>query len=279
MIIKAHYNGNITVTNAKNPKNKQLHELNLSDRTKKRVYKLTYSKYRQLAGNSAKMFEAKTNQILFLTFTIKDNITDTANTNKAWSYFLNLMKKRHGLNNYLWVAERQKRGAVHYHCLLDTPFINYSEWKRIFSSTFKKFGIKASKQNSVSASKYRGAIVRNVEMALKYITKYISKSINKELNISFSGRNYAFTNDINVKPLTITYEQYLEVINTCSKEYNFEYCSTYICDLNAVINLFNSIKQRNTALQDVIHWSDLHFNNQMPTFDAYENIEPNYKML
>jgi len=270
MIIKAHYNGNVTITSFKGNHNR--HKIELSDKIKKRVYKLKYSKYRQLAGNSAKMFETKINKILFLTFTIKDNIKDTSLTNNAWSYFLNLMKKRHGLNNYLWVAERQKRGAIHYHTLMDMPFIQFKKIKEIFSNSFAKFGIAVSTQNSVSASKKHGSIVKNVEMALRYITKYISKSINKEVEVLFSSRMYAITNEINVKPLTITYDEYLSIINTCSKEYNFKFSATYICDLKTIISLFNTIKQQNTALKVHKSWFITDKSKEIPTFELYENI-------
>jgi len=312
MKIKAHYNGNISITNEKKTNNR--HKFNLTDRTKKRVQKLSYSKYRKLAGNSAKLFEVKKNQVLFLTFTIKDNVTLTGITNNAWSYFLKLMRTRHELGNYLWVAEHQKRGAIHYHCLLDMPFIPFIKIKEIFHNSFKLFGIAVSKENSVSASKRHGSIVKNIEQALRYITKYLTKQlkqdtkykkrfylkmynytdwpkdfIKREFNFkvfakskdksTLSGRIYAFTNEINEKPIEITYEDFIKVSNTTKDIYNFKYCAMYICDLSAVKDLFVAIKQRILTQKQEYHSYFYDKTKEMPTFvakdsliDVYQNI-------
>jgi len=310
MKIKAHYNGNISITNEK--KAGKRHELNLSDRTKRRVQKLSYSKYRKLAGNSAKLFEVRKNKVLFLTFTLKDNVTLHGITNKAWSYFLKLMRERHELGNYLWVAEHQKRGAIHYHCLLDMPFIDYSEIKRIFKASFQLFNIAVSSENSVSASKSRGAIVHNVEMALRYITKYLTKQLKVDTKYkqrflytmyscseypkdfmkrefrfkriiksaeysTLSGRIYAFTNEINEKPIQITYEDFMEVSDTTKDVYNFKYCSVYICDLQAVKELFSTIKQRILTQKTEKHAIYYDKSKHMPTFDLYEH--KNFKLI
>jgi hypothetical protein len=224
------------------------------------------------------------------------------------------MKKRHGLNNYLWVAEHQKRGAIHYHCLLDMPYIPYSLIKEIFSNSFARFGISVSKENSVSASKTKGAIVKNVEQALRYITKYLTKQLkeDKKHNRRFwfdsielgyyerdllkrefsfkvfaktaqrntlSGRIYAFTNAINEKPLTITYEDFLKVSNTVKDVYNFRYCAVYICDLGAVNSLFIDVKQRILAQKLENHSYFYDKSQNMPIFAAIEDFTQLYKKI
>lgn len=231
MHIKAYYNGNITLCAVVSNENR--HELTDLER-KKKSYKMTYSKYRQLASNCAYMFDNKINKISFLTFTIQDNIKDTSNTNKAFSYFLKQMRASKKLHSYLWVAERQKRGAVHYHGLFDLPFIPFPEIAKLFHRSFAKFNIKASDRNSVSTSKEYGAIVYSREQALKYITKYISKQINQY----FRGREHAFSNNINVKPVDISHEKFLELRETTRNYYEFEYSSAYVCDINAVKEVF-----------------------------------------
>lgn len=231
MHIKVYYNGNITLCAVVGNENR--HELTLDDR-KKKTYRLNYSRYRQLSSNCAYMFDHKVNKIVFLTFTIKDNVKDNALTNKAWSYYLKILRQRYKLHSYLWVAERQKRGAIHYHALFDMPFTKYQTLSQLFHKAFEKFNIAASSANSVSTSKYYGAIVHSKEMALKYICKYISKQINQ----GFKGRNNAFSNNINIKPVSIDHETFLDLRQTSKKYYNFEYSSTYICDLDAIKDVF-----------------------------------------
>lgn len=231
MHIKAYYNGNITLCAVVGNENR--HELTEADR-KKKTYRLTYSKYRQLSSNCAYMFDKKVNKILFLTFTIKANIRDNSITNKAFSYYLKILRARYKLHSYLWVAERQKRGAVHYHCLFDMPFTKYQTLSNLFHKCFTKFDIETSSKNSVSTSKHYGAIVQNKEMALKYICKYISKQINQ----GFKGRNNAFSNNINIKPVNIDHETFLDLRETSKKYYIFEYSSAYICDIDTIKEVF-----------------------------------------
>ena len=215
-MVKLHYNGNLVWSQ---DGNKDLsHEEAVQIGKKDKRFYLKYKHYRQIASSAAYMYDNRVNQIVFFTFTIQDNIADNSITNPAFSYALKRFKKDYGLHSYLWVAERQKRGAIHYHCLFDMPFTEYSILKKVWADVGAKFGIKVSRKNSVSGSKNGSSKVNNVEKAIKYITKYIAKGINGANKQSFQGRSYAISRNINVKPKQISVEQAQEYTKVQTRE-------------------------------------------------------------
>lgn len=54
----------------------------------------------------------------FLTLTVKDNITDVKEFRRMFTTFLQAMKRNGYDLRYLYVLERQKRGAIHAHCVI-----------------------------------------------------------------------------------------------------------------------------------------------------------------
>ena len=61
----------------------------------------------------------------FLTLTFADNMTDIKECNLLFKNFIKRLKYQYDLHNlkYLAVIEFQQRGAVHYHVLLNIPYI------------------------------------------------------------------------------------------------------------------------------------------------------------
>lgn len=269
--IKLYYNGNITYSYNHVKKIECL--ISDSDRIKKKTYKLKQSHYRKISSSAAYMAHNKKNEILFLTFTLKQNVKDTSITNKAWSEYTNYLTKKYNLHAYIWVAEQQKRGAVHYHTLMDIPYTDFNVLKQQFARIFKKHNIEVSSKNSISISKKHGAIVKNTEQAVRYITKYMSKQVrNKEYK--FSGRNYAISNNVNIKPITITKEEFEKILITVMAIHKFEYCETYICDMTAAIEIFDKQKRKSLPISKT--WFDPRY-KEMPNFYQCENMEPMYK--
>lgn len=54
----------------------------------------------------------------FLTLTVKDNITEVKAFKRMFTTFLQAMKRKGYDLEYLYVLERQKRGAIHAHCVV-----------------------------------------------------------------------------------------------------------------------------------------------------------------
>ncbi len=64
----------------------------------------------------------------FLTLTLNDHnsfdITNVEVCHDKMGAFLKAMRKQYGKFKYVWVVEFQKRGAVHYHLVVDFPFLD-----------------------------------------------------------------------------------------------------------------------------------------------------------
>ncbi len=277
--IKLYYNGNITfsITHSKNIEAMQSTK---RDYKKQKKYKLTYAHSRKIASSAAYQYHNRKNKITFLTFTLKDNVTDTNLTNKAWTEYLNYLRKQYKMHSFIWVAERQKRGAVHYHALIDIPKTPYSILKEQFSRIFKKYDINVSAKNSISTSKQHGAIVNDIEKAVKYITKYVTKGAfakdEEENKNTFNGRVYGISNNINIKPITLTRKEFNELLITVKAIYKFEYSTTYICDTKESIKMYEKIQSQAIPISKT--WFNERF-KEMPQFYECESMENMYKNI
>lgn len=91
--------------------------------------------------------------------------------------FLRIIRERFGLENYLWKAELQENGNIHFHIIVDGYFDKKKlreVWNNVQSSIgyldtfYKKFG-------HYDAPSTRIESLRDIEKSTKYITKYITK--------------------------------------------------------------------------------------------------------
>ena len=217
-----------------------------------RKYTMKYSTYRKIASSAAKMWDIHRNNIVFLTFTIGSKLYDTKETNPAWKKFLNSMRKTYKLNSYIWVAERQKNGRIHYHMLADMPKWNMkgtNTLQKSYYNTMKNAGIYVHPTNSLRLppKKSGGAVVKSRERAVKYLAKYISNSINDV----FSSRNYAISRKLHTEPIEITYENF-EELRSISRSYRkFEHLITYFIDSDDVRRMWNSLVSGNQIIKDI----------------------------
>lgn len=96
------------------------------------------------------------------------------NIYKAWNKFLTNCRKYYGLNNYLWVAEYQKNGTLHYH-LLTNDFMQIRKVNASMATVLYNQGEltedKRLKYNGVDVRRVNG----NKQKVISYITKYVSK--------------------------------------------------------------------------------------------------------
>ena len=103
--------------------------------------------------------------------------------NHAYTVFniwLTRCRKAGGLNTYLWVAERQKNGTIHFHLLTNDhmPIVTVNGYMAVALATVKKKGVEALQ--SINPEKYNGVDVKIVKGTRKslvsYLVKYISKN-------------------------------------------------------------------------------------------------------
>ncbi|MBE6291835.1 MAG: replication endonuclease [Bacteroidales bacterium] len=96
---------------------------------------------------------------------------------KVWNSWLTNLRKTYGLRDYLWVAEYQQNGTLHYHLLVNV-FMNIKRVNRAMGIALFHQGM----LGDLTIDKYNGVDVKRVTSnrgALNaYLTKYISKSEN-----------------------------------------------------------------------------------------------------
>lgn len=118
-------------------------------------------------------------QLSFITLTIPDNtsITPKEAHKLLLEPFIKWMRQNHGLKNYVWKLELQKRGQIHYHLTSDC-FIHYQElrnkWNQLVNrcSLMEDFKGKFGHQNPNSTDIHS---VKNIKNLSAYLIKYFTK--------------------------------------------------------------------------------------------------------
>lgn len=128
-------------------------------------------------------------RVNFVTLTLSDPATELSDRDiksKLLDPWLKRMRYRHHLNSYIWKAERQQNGALHFHLITDTwlPWVsvrdNWNDLQRkhgLLESYRSKFNRDTPNSTDVHA-------VHRENEARKYIAKYLAKKATDESTIS-----------------------------------------------------------------------------------------------
>lgn len=140
-----------------NPEKYEISEARKKDNEKRRVSRAK-TNIRRLCQNN---FD-KAGKLLTLTFanTDKFDITSLSECHSRLTYFYEQLRAKYPDIKYLTVPEFQKRGAVHYHLVLNLPFVPVEELRALWPYGF----IKINKINN--PSRVGG-----------YIAKYLAKNV------------------------------------------------------------------------------------------------------
>lgn len=124
-------------------------------------------------------------RLAFLTLTFPAPLTLQAQKNayrQQLSPFIEWLKKWHNLKNFVWKAERTKKGTLHYHLMIDTFVLNTelsNRWNQLTAlseyteSTTRTRNTKGNPSIEITACS-------NSESASKYINKYMLKAAVKK---------------------------------------------------------------------------------------------------
>lgn len=102
----------------------------------------------------------------FITLTYAENMQDIDRAAKDLDRWLQRVRRKLGTVHYLWVMEFQKRGAIHYHLLLDYQPVIPWEWLQE-SWPHGDAGIKA---------------IKHVDNVGAYVAKYMAKLDDRRLD-------------------------------------------------------------------------------------------------
>lgn len=117
----------------------------------------------------------------FMTLTVSDdrNITAREAYDKLFSHFLDWLTRTEGVTTYIWKAELQKRGQIHYH----VTFPNFIHWRKIrnkWNDLQRQAGLLdgyAKKHKNFDANSTDIHNTQNVKHADKYMLKELGKTI------------------------------------------------------------------------------------------------------
>lgn len=119
-------------------------------------------------------------QLSFITLTVSDpdkKLSGKEAHQKLLSHFLQWLRRTKNCNTYLWKAELQQNGQIHYH--ITTPaFIAWQEIRDKWNNLQKKAGLLDryfEKKGHYNANSTDVHEVRNVKDAAGYLLKYITK--------------------------------------------------------------------------------------------------------
>ncbi|WP_406631036.1 hypothetical protein RAN97_03735 [Ornithobacterium rhinotracheale] len=93
---------------------------------------------------------------------------------KILAKYLDHLKKVYGLKNYLWKAETQKNGNIHFHVLIDTQ-IPRGDIQRIWNQYINKYGYVdrySEKMNRLTAKEYMAKYSKNYKSEKDCILAY-----------------------------------------------------------------------------------------------------------
>lgn len=128
------------------------------------------------AADTGKSFSFKIN---FITLTLPANQQHSDEDIKqvCLKNFLDRMAKTHGLNNYIWRAEAQANGNIHFHLTTDI-YVHYNEIRRVWNECCELLGYVSEyekKWHNRNPNSTDVHSIKHVKNLAAYLSKYISK--------------------------------------------------------------------------------------------------------
>ena len=240
------------------------------------------SRRRIVRASSGKLI-SHINTFITLTLPAEQLETDQFITKNILGLFLDKCRKLSLLNNYVWRAEKQLNGNIHYHIITDT-YAYYNTFRRIWYITLRKFGYLSRYQdkfkdmsfdeyknqsfnknasiNTVTSRYARGKrnswteppcidveFIDSIEGVGRYISKYLSKTESEEDNI-VRGRSWGASQSVSTSVKSFTTDQKLNKFwfNAGAeiikrKVREFDYFSTCMFKFSSLVAWFPDVKK------------------------------------
>jgi len=135
--------------------------------------------------------------IKFITLTLsqKQFTTDKAIKRDMLNELLIILKRKYNLKNYLWIAETQKNGNLHFHIITDT-FINHINLRNEWNKIQYKNGYLTNYSNK-KGHKNANSTDINYLKKIYNITAYLTKEATKgQQNRPISGKLYGTSKNL-----------------------------------------------------------------------------------
>ncbi len=123
-------------------------------------------------------FKFKVNFITLTLPAVQGDVSDKYLKSKCLDPWIKTMKRRHGLHSYVWRAERQFNGNLHFHITTDT-YLPYDSLRDVWNHQLSKCRIMAdhiSKHGHAHPNSTDVHSVQAIDNIAAYMVKYMSKS-------------------------------------------------------------------------------------------------------
>lgn len=183
--------------------------------------KLTYAiKWLTIAAEEKEVYEKKRKSLVkwkinMITLTFQENMQDDKLARLLLSKWLEMAAHRFNVNSYVWKAEPQKRGSIHFHLITDV-YIPHKELRYTWNRLLRKHGLGNVKNNSTDVH----AII-NVGNLVGYLVEYLCnkskhdgrRKITGKLwgcshALSSAGKSYALIDEIELQELQNGWAEY-----------------------------------------------------------------------
>lgn len=196
-------------------------------------------------------------QVGFITLTLSSTQTHSDNTIKKelLNQFFVEAKNRWKVVHYVWRAETQKNGNLHFHILLD-KFVPYQELRNVWNRIQNKLGYvdrfaEKNKHHDPNSTDVHSVI--NIKNIRKYVSSYMSKESDvREVTGNLWGLSYSLSKS---KPLTVQ--------NWDSTEVSWLQLQTYFSDK---VKLLEHCK---AVYEDILKTGQSVFNPLLTKFADY----------
>jgi len=158
--------------------------------------------------------------MITLTLSSTQTDTDTFITKKMLGLFLQNMRDKYDFRNYVWRAERQKNGNIHYHIITDSE-VNYYVIRYVWNKIQNKFGYLKDYKEKYSKMPWKDYLKENKSRieVIKKNSKIKIELDEKKLYKSYllcKKQNWEMPNSVDVKYIV-------------DKKTLFNYIAKYIC--------------------------------------------------
>lgn len=217
----------------------------MSKKTRKDIrHKLTnYYDSMFVMGNKWRKRNSLHHTIVTLTLPSEQMHSDNELKRDCLMRFIEEAKRKHGIQFYYWVAEKQKKGNIHFHILID-KFISHTWVRSAWNKEIEKLGyIDAFEKvhNHRNPNSTDIETIKNLSKSSMYVTKYTSK-VNQQGGIE--GRLHGESDGLkNFKNLAIPLHQEWQEILDEMVEYNVletftsDYVTMYTGEVMKVLEL------------------------------------------
>jgi len=244
---------------------------NLSDTSKRKVQSIAnnlFSSILSFNSNCNIIGESSSNYLSFATLTLSATQyhSDEEIKRNLLNDFLIQIKRKFQVEHYIWIAESQKNGNIHFHLILDR-YINWKSFRNLWNKIQSKylyidlFELKNGHRNPNSTDI---KAIKFINMLGAYLTKYVSKDskYRKIIGRLWScSRKLRFLKALTVHVTDIT-DKLSDHLHRNNKVYRFydDYFAYFSLDVLPILKKLDVLLYNKYILHNIYNYSYLYDN-------------------